>query len=226
MSRIRILLAEDHNLVRTAVASFLADRSGIDVVGEVAEGGTKLFAAVEREAPDLLLLDAHMPGHDVDVIDSTRKLRERFPGTRILILSAYGRRDYVVGLIKAGASGYVLKDDVSEMLMRAIRTVADGGEWISPRIANLLVDSVREAQGAPSDLLTEREVDVLRCMGRGYTNRRIAEELVITEQTVKNHVSSIFTKLEVETRVEAVLYALRHGLATVETEDDPTQPLV
>jgi DNA-binding NarL/FixJ family response regulator len=139
---------------------------------------------------------------------------------QILVLSAYDRREYVVGLLKAGAAGYVLKDDVSEMLLRAIRTVASGGQWVSPRVANLLVESVRNHERVPSSLLTDREIDVLRAMARGFTNKKIGEELFITEQTVKNHVSSIFGKLGVETRVEAVLYALRHGLASAETVED------
>ncbi len=222
MTSIRIVLAEDHNVVRTAVASFLAQRTEIDVVGEVAEGGPPLFETVEQTQPDLLLLDANMPGHEIDVIDSTCRLREKFPNMRILILSAYDRRDYVVGLLKAGADGYVLKDDVSDMLVRAIRTVAKGGEWVSPRVANLLVESVRSRHQEPKELLTEREIDVLRAMARGYTNRKIGEELYITEQTVKNHVSNIFAKLGVETRVEAVLYALRHGLASPEAYGDDT----
>ena len=217
---IRIIIAEDHNVVRTAVASYLSRRGDIEVVGEVAEGGPPLFAAVEELKPDLLLLDAHMPGHEVDVIESARQLRTRFPELTILVLSAYDRREYVVGLLKAGAAGYVLKDDSSEMLLRAIRTVVNGGEWVSPRVANVLVDSVRNKEQEPAAVLSKREIDVLRVMARGYTNSKIAEELFITEQTVKNHVSSIFSKLGVETRVEAVLYALRHGLASPESADD------
>ncbi|MDX1662559.1 MAG: response regulator transcription factor [Candidatus Promineifilaceae bacterium] len=217
---IRIIIAEDHNVVRTAVASYLSRRGDIEVVGEVAEGGAPLFEAVETLEPDLLLLDAHMPGHDVDVIESARQLRKHFPDLTILVLSAYDRREYVVGLLKAGAAGYVLKDDSSEMLLRAIRTVVNGGEWVSPRVANILVNSVRNKEQEPAAVLSKREVDVLRVMARGYTNSKIAEELFITEQTVKNHVSSIFSKLGVETRVEAVLYALRHGLASPESADD------
>lgn len=217
---IRIMLAEDHNVVRTAVAAYLSRRGDIEVVGEVAEGGQVLFDAVAEMQPDMLLLDAHMPGHDVDVIESARQLRERFPAMHILVLSAYDRREYVIGLLKAGAAGYVLKDDSSEMLLHAIRTVAGGGEWVSPRVANLLVETVRDQEQEPAAILSKREIDVLRTMARGYTNSKIAEELFITEQTVKNHVSSIFSKLEVETRVEAVLYALRHGLASAATGEE------
>lgn len=217
---IRILLAEDHTVVRTAVAAYLARRPDIDVVGEIGEGGTALFEMVRAKRPDVLLLDAHMPGHEVDVIESARRLRQDWPEMRILVLSGYDRREYVVGLLKAGAAGYVLKDDSSEMLLRAIRTVAHGGEWVSPRVANILVDSVRQGEPAPADLLSRREIDVLRAVARGLTNSKIADELFITEQTVKNHVSSIFSKLGVDTRVEAVLYAIRHGLASAEANED------
>ena len=217
---IEILLAEDHNVVRTAVASYLARRVDIEVVGEVAEGGATLFESVATLKPDVLLLDAHMPGHEVDAIESARQLREKHPELKILVLSAYNQREYVVGLLKAGAAGYILKDDSPEMLLRAIRAVANGNEWVSPRVSNILIGSVRNGEKEPSTLLSKREIDVLRTMARGYTNNRIAEELFITEQTVKNHVSSIFSKLGVETRVEAVLYAIRHGLASAEAADD------
>lgn len=217
---IRIILAEDHTVVRTAVASYLARRPDIEVVGEVGEGGPALFEIIRQQHPDVLLLDAHMPGHEVDVVDSAHRLQKQWPDMRILVLSAYDRREYVVGLLKAGAAGYVLKDDSSEMLLRAIRMVAEGGEWVSPRVANVLVDSVRQGEPDPAELLSKREMEVLRAVARGLTNGKIAEELYITEQTVKNHVSSIFSKLGVDTRVEAVLYAIRHGLASAETNED------
>ena len=217
---IRIILADDHTVVRTAVAAYLARRGDIEVVGEVGEGGPPLFDLIRRQNPDVLLLDAHMPGHEVDVVDSARRLQEEWPDMRILVLSAYNRREYVVGLLKAGAAGYVLKDDDSEMLLRAIRTVAHGGEWVSPRVANVIVNSVRQGEPDPADLLSRREIEVLRAVARGLTNGKIAEELYISEQTVKNHVSSIFSKLEVDTRVEAVLYAIRHGLASAEVGED------
>lgn len=217
---IRIILAEDHTVVRTAVASYLARHPDIEVVGEVGEGGQALFEIIRQQHPDVLLLDAHMPGHEVDVVDSAHRLKKQWPDMRILVLSAYDRREYVVGLLKAGAAGYVLKDDSSEMLLRAIRIVAEGGEWVSPRVANVLVDSVRQGEPDPAELLSRREMEVLRAVARGLTNGKIAEELYITEQTVKNHVSSIFSKLAVDTRVEAVLYAIRHGLASAETNED------
>ena len=160
---IRILLAEDHNVVRTAVAAYLARRGDIEVVGEVAEGGDALFSAVEELRPDVLLLDANMPGHEVDVIESARQLARLHAEMKILVLSAYKQREYVVGLLKAGASGYILKDDSPEMLLRAIRAVGNGSEWVSPRVSNLLIGSVRNGEKEPSALLSKREIDVFPC---------------------------------------------------------------
>lgn len=213
---IRILFADDHNIVRAAVASYLERKEDIEVVGEVAEGGPVLFDAVATLQPDVLLLDAHMPGHEVDVIHTTRVLCRRYPDLAILIFSAYRNREYVVGLLKAGAIGYVLKGDSPDRLLQAIYAVAEGNEWVSPGVANILVGSVREGEPSPDEVLSPREIEVLYAMARGFTNGRIAEALFISEQTVKNHVSSIFTKLDVSTRVEAVLYAIRHGLSSAE----------
>jgi DNA-binding NarL/FixJ family response regulator len=210
---IRIALADDHEVVRRAVATFLARQPDLDVVGEAGEAGPPLYNLLGDARPDVLLLDANMPGHDINVIETVRTLRSDMPDLRVLVLTAHDRREYVVGLIRSGAAGYVLKGDSPEMLLHAIRIVASGGEWISPSVANLLVEHARNDEPSPAELLSDREHEVLRAMARGLTNAKIAEELFITEQTVKNHVSSIFSKLGVNTRVEAVLYALYHGLA-------------
>jgi DNA-binding NarL/FixJ family response regulator len=209
MSNIKVVLAEDHHVVRAAVATFLTKEPDIEVVGEVAEGST-LMDAVEKLRPDILILDAHMPGHKV--VQSAKALRMNCPDVKILVLSAYNRREYVVGLLSAGAAGYVLKDDPPEMLVRAVRKVAAGGEWISPRVAKVLVKSVRHDDKSATTALTDREMEVMELMAHGHKNEEIAEKLVITTQTVKNHVRSIFRKLGVKTRVEAVLYAINNKL--------------
>jgi DNA-binding NarL/FixJ family response regulator len=215
MKKTRILLVDDHHVVRAAVAAFLAREKDIEVVGEVARVAD-LEATVRRLRPDLLLLDAHMPGHKV--VESARQLREAYPAMQILVLSAYDRREYVVGLLQAGAAGYVLKDDSPDMLIRAVRAVIQGEEWVSPRVAKVLVKSVRNWDERPSDKLTEREMEVLQLMAEGYKNEEIATQLVITVQTVKNHVTSIFRRLGVESRVEAVLYAINHGMVNGQVE--------
>ena len=209
---IRVVLAEDHHVVRAAIASLLAKEGDIEVVGQVAEA-TSLVSTVEALEPDVLVLDAHMPGHKV--IDSARELRTSHSGVRILVLSAYNRREYVVGMLGAGAAGYVLKDDPPEALVAAVRAVAGGKQWLSPRVTQLLVKSAGKDARLVEEL-TEREMEVLRLMAAGHRNERIADTLDITEQTVKNHVRSIFGKLGVETRVEAVLYAIGQGWATAD----------
>ena len=141
------------------------------------------------------------------------------PAVRILVLSAYKRKEYVVGLLGAGAIGYVLKDDPPESLAQAVRAVFQGRPWLSPRVAQVLVRSASATDQAPRDELTEREVEVLRWMASGLKNDRIAETLCISEQTVKNHVRSIYSKLGVETRVEAVLYAIGHGWVDPANDD-------
>lgn len=216
MKKIRILLVEDHHVVRAAVATFLAKETDLEVVGEVAQAA-ELLTTVRRLRPDVLVMDAHMPNHKV--IETTRHLRQEYPAMQILILSAYDRRDYVVGLLQAGVAGYVLKDDTPDMLLRAVRAVSGGEEWVSPRVAQILVQSVRNWDERPSDKLTEREMEVLCLMAEGYKNEEIAAELVITIQTVKNHVTSIFRRLGVESRVEAVLYAINHGMVNGEASN-------
>lgn len=217
MKRLRVVLAEDHHVVRAAIAHFLAEEADIDVVGEVADA-TRLPDAVRTLQPDVLLLDAHMPGHKV--IETARTLRKNHPKVQILVLSAYDRKEYVVGLLGAGAVGYVLKDDPSETLVQAVRAAASGKRWLSPRVADVLVESAANDNGTKREELTERETEVLRLMASGLRNERIAEKLSITAQTVKNHVRNIFGKLGVETRVEAVLYAIGRGLIEAGAPED------
>ncbi len=188
MTPIRVLVVDDHHVVRAAIAAFLAKERDIEVVGELAEV-RGLMEAVAELRPHILLLDAHMPGHKV--IDTARILREKHPRTRILVLSAYNRKEYVVGLLSAGAVGYVLKDDSQETLVQAVRSVAGGRKWLSPRVAETLVGSVARDHDTPLEKLTEREAEVLRLMAVRCRNERIAQALKISEQTVKNHVRSV-----------------------------------
>jgi DNA-binding NarL/FixJ family response regulator len=205
------LLAEDHHAVRAAVASFLDKEADIAVVGEVGDRADLLSRAKELQ-PDVLLLDAHMPGQKV--ISVVQELRQELPAVHILVFSAYDRREYVVGLLRAGASGYVLKDDPADMLLRAVRQVGGGGDFVSPRVAQTLVRYYHEGADRRLSRLTDRERDVLQLIVDGYKNDDIAAQLSVTTQTVKNHVSKIFRKLEVTTRVEAVLLALNEGMTS------------
>jgi DNA-binding NarL/FixJ family response regulator len=209
VSKIRIVVAEDHHMVGAAIAELLNKEADIEVVGQAADTNT-LLEMVPSIKPDVLLLDAHMPGGMV--ISAARTLRESCPEVRILVLSAYDRREYVIGLVRAGVAGYMLKHDSPEMLVRAVRTVAQGEDWLSPRVADILMKSMRTFEERPREKLTSREVEILSLMAAGYRNEEIATRLVITYQTVKNHVRNIFNKLHIETRVEAVLYAMNQEL--------------
>ena len=215
--KIRVVLAEDHHVVRAAFAALLAKEPDIEVVGEVGNTADLLQTITELQ-PDVLLLDAHMPGGKV--ITAAKELRKQCPKVQILVLSAYERSEYIVGLVRAGAAGYVLKHDSSDMLVTAVRAVAQGEGWLSPRVADILVRSVRNYDERPAAQLTDREIEVLRLMAKGYRNDEIAEALVITIQTVKNHVRRIFRKLGVETRVDAVLYAIDQGFETTPPPQD------
>lgn len=209
MKTISVLIADDHHVVRAAVASFLDREDDIEVVGQVAEAGA-LLSEVGHSRPDVLILDAHMPGQNV--IQAAQRLRADYPQMHILVLSAYDRREYVVGLLRAGASGYVLKDDTPEMLVSAVRAVAQGDEWLSPRVLNVLMKSVRDHATQPFGELTPRELEVLQLLAQGCKNEEISRALVISQQTVKNYVHNILSKLGVETRVDAVLYAIENDL--------------
>lgn len=216
MSKIKIAMADDHSVVRTAVAAYLAKKQDLEIVGEVADP-TLLSCIIDKTNPDVLVLDAHMPGHKI--IKTAKQLHKQYPQLRILILSAYDRHEYIVGLLKAGAAGYVLKSDSLEMLVQAIRAIATGQEWLSPRVVEILIESVR-SNNHSQIMLTTREKEVLKLITMGCKNSEIAERLVITVQTVKNHVSNIFNKLGVESRVEAVLFAVNHDLVPVDGEDE------
>lgn len=208
--RIKILIADDHPILRKTLSNYLSQEAKIQIVGE--EGDTsRLMDAVRLSRPDILLLDVTMPGPDAAVV--VQALKKQFPDLRVLILSATKRSDQVQDLLNAGVSGYVLKEDRPDELLEAIDAVVAGREWFSPQITKVLVDFIRYHEREAQIDLTEREKDVLRLMVTGVNNDEIGERLFISTNTVRNHVRSIFQKLGVNTRVEAVVYALEHHLA-------------
>lgn len=213
VTKIRVLLAEDHHVVRAALVSFLSQDENIMVVGELADTN-RLEITVKTCRPDVLLLDAHMPGRPV--LETIQILRRQYPDLRIVVLSAYRRREYVIGLIELGAAGYILKDDPQESLIQAVKIASRGQQWFSPRILDLLIKTEK-----PQTLhqLTEREKDVLRLLVKGRRNAEIAAELTLTEQTIKNYVRRIYNKLGVNTRVEAVRQTMKQNLLSF---DEPT----
>jgi DNA-binding NarL/FixJ family response regulator len=206
---LRVVLADDHPLYRQGLARLLV-RSGIEVVAE-AGNGLEAISAVEQHAPDVAVVDLNMPG--LSGVEVTRRLIERTPASRVLIVSVSAREDDVTEAMLAGASGYVLKESPVEQVVAGIEAAAAGESLISPRIASMLLRKVRdwpsqEAE-APTPALSERELQVLRLVADGKTSDEIGEALFIGPSTVRNHISSILMKLQVENRVQAAAQAVR-----------------
>lgn len=215
---IRVVLADDHHVVREAVASYIGQEADIDVVGQVATGKDVVQCVTEHE-PDVLVLDMRMPDHKP--VATAKWLHDHRPQVRIVAFTQYDRPEYVRGLIGAGASGYVLKDDKPAMLVQAIRAVAFGGEWFSPRVVGALAQSVRAETVLEDNALTDREVDVLRTLAEtGKSNRDVGEALFLSEQTIKNHLTNIYRKIGVTNRLDAVLWAQNNGLVNSAETDD------
>jgi NarL family two-component system response regulator LiaR len=214
-SPIRILIADDQAIVRKGIRALLSTESGMEVVGET-RTGTETVAQAEALKPDVILMDLVMP--ELSGIEATRQITERLPAVRILILTSFGTDDKVFPAIKAGALGYLLKDSEPEELVQAIRQVYHGESSLHPTIARrVLRELAHPAERIPAvEPLTEREVEVLRQVAQGLSNRDIAEQLVINEATVRTHVSNILSKLHLASRTQAALYALREGLASLE----------
>ena len=212
---VRLLICDDHAIVRKGLRALLATRPGIEVVGEAADGQQAIELAQDLR-PDVILMDLVMLV--VDGIEATRSITAQVPGARILVLTSFTAGDKVFPAIKAGALGYLLKDCGPDELVRAIHQVAKGEPSLEPDIARkLLLELHRPAKEPPTaDPLTEREVEVLRLLAQGLSNRQIAEQLVVTERTVCTHVSNILGKLHLASRTQAALYALKEGLVSLD----------
>lgn len=205
---IRVLVADDHPVVRQGLRTFLGVQDDIEVVGEASDG-TEAVSLAESLAPDVILLDLKMPG--VDGLSALRDLRERGVEARVLVLTSAGERARVLPVVRAGASGYLYKDVDPQALVQAIRAVHDGHVLFAPEAADAMLASGDDDKGAAP--LTEREREVLVHIAQGRSNREIARALVVSEKTVKTHVSNILMKLGLQDRTQAALYAVRHGLA-------------
>ncbi len=209
---IRVLLVDDHQVVRRGLRTFLEVQDDIEVVGEAADGAEGV-ARTEELRPDVVLMDVKMPG--TDGIEALRRLRELDNPARVLIVTSFTEQRTVVPALRAGAAGYVYKDVDPDALAGAIRSVHAGHVLLQPEVAGALL-SQEEANGASgsgrSGSLTEREREVLGLIADGRSNREIARALVLSEKTVKTHVSNILMKLDLADRTQAALWAVRHGL--------------
>jgi DNA-binding NarL/FixJ family response regulator len=207
--RIRVLVVDDHLVVRRGLRTFLEVQDDIEVVGEAADGAEAVSCA-ETLGPDVVLLDLLMPG--MDGVEALRMMRERGVGARVLVVTSFTDPAKVVPAMRAGAAGYVYKDIEPDALAQAIRTVHAGHVLLAPDVAAALVAAETPGK-APGGALTERESEVLAEIARGRSNREIAAVLVVSEKTVKTHVSNILVKLGVQDRTQAALWAVRHGHA-------------
>jgi DNA-binding NarL/FixJ family response regulator len=215
--KIRVLLADDHAVVRKGIREFLEETGDIEVVAE-ADDGAEALRLLEAHRPDVAVLDIRMP--EMTGVEAARRVKERFPEVRILILTAYDDDPYVFALLQAGADGYVLKTATSDELVSAVRTVYRGESALSPEIASKVVRQVASGHPKPGvdqvETLTNRELDVLRLAAHGLTNRAIGHELDISHRTVQGHLQSIYGKLGVNSRTEAVTEAMRRGWIVIE----------
>jgi NarL family two-component system response regulator LiaR len=214
-SQIRVLIADDHAILRKGIRALLGTEPDIEVVGETADG-LETVAQAKTLHPDVILMDLVMP--KIDGIEATRQITAEQPGVRILVLTSFAADDKVFPAIKAGALGYILKDSGPAELVQAIHQVYRGEPSLEPSIAlKMLQELSRPREQPPTpDPLSEREMEVLRLLAQGKSNREIAEQLVIAELTVRTHVSNILGKLHLASRTQAALYALKEGLASLD----------
>jgi NarL family two-component system response regulator LiaR len=213
MNPILVLLADDHPVVRSGIRALLAKADDLEIVAEAASGAETMELA-GKFSPHVVLLDLELP--DIEGIQVARQIQKLYPDIKILALSAHDDPFYIKGVLESDAAGYLLKDEAPEMILDAIRGVARGDKgWVSRRISAQIATWVRD--GKPSEArLTQREEDVLRLVVDGKTNQAIAAELQISEKTVEKYMGTIFTKLNVTSRVEAAVHAVRQGLVRQE----------
>jgi two-component system response regulator DevR len=215
VKRLRILLVDDHEVVRLGLATLLEDTPGVTVVGE-AGSAREALRACERLDPDLVILDIRLP--DQPGVDVCRHITERWPHIRVIMLTSYTDDDLITEAILAGAAGYVLKQVGNEELLRAIEAVQRGEALLDPQVTQRVLQRVRQTErlldAGAFRALSKREIEVLFLVSQGKSNREIAEALVLSEKTVRNHVSNLLDKLGLSNRIELATYAVKHRIVT------------
>ena len=216
MSGIRVMLVDDHRVVQSGLRAYLGAFEDIEVVG-AASSGEEALEKLEGWLPDVVVMDLRMPG-GMDGIEATRRVRALSPHTRVVVLTADPDDARVVAALRAGAIGYIRKDSDPEVFLAAVRAAARGQSVLDPGVAGSVLQEL--ARGGPLvEELSDREKDVLRQLAHGRTNREIGQELHVSEETVKTHVGNILSKLQLSHRTQAVIYAIKQGLVSVEDID-------
>lgn len=208
---IKVLIVDDHHVVRRGLVFFLKTQKDIEIIGEASNGLEAVKMATNLQ-PDIVLMDLVMP--EMDGIEATRRIKSVYPHIHILMLTSFSDRDHIVPAIEAGAAGYQLKDIEPDDLVATIRKIIAGENSMHPEVTTQLDKNTETMNNLPHTLhpLTRREKDVLAELTKGKSNKEIASSLFVTEKTVKTHISNIFTKLEVQDRTQAALYAVKYGL--------------
>lgn len=214
---VRMILVDDQDVIRVGMGAILSTEADIDIIATAADGQEAVYL-VEQHAPDLVLMDLKMPV--MNGIQATRLIRERFPQVKVLVLTTYDADEWVFDAVRAGASGYLLKDSPKEDLVKAIHLTMEGKTAVDPKVAGKLfehvVQHVQPTDSRFAENLSDREMEILKLVARGMNNSAIASHLNLSEGTVRNYVSSILSKLEVSDRTHAAIIALRHGLVDLD----------
>jgi DNA-binding NarL/FixJ family response regulator len=218
-SSIRLLIVDDYPVVLSGLVSMLKNHPDIELVG-VANNGRKAIELALSQVPNVVLMNLNMP--EMDGIEATREIRKANPAINVLIFSGINTSDRVMPALNAGAIGFILKDAPEPDILRAIRSVAKGEAWLHPSVIGYMLKQINnnEEQAGLVEKLTERELDVLRLMAKGHSNQEIANIMVLSAATVHSHVSRILAKLEVSSRTQAVVYAMRAGVINQLQDDD------
>ncbi|MCI0710316.1 MAG: response regulator transcription factor [Chloroflexi bacterium] len=213
ISSIRLLVADDHPVVRDGLVSMLSTQNDFEIVGQADNGHQTVILANDLH-PDVILLDLEMP--EMDGVEVIQELRSVQPDIKVLVFTAFDTDERILGAVQAGAQGYLLKGVSRDELFNAVRIIHQGGSLLQPIVASKLIQRVSQSKSDFPEKLTPRELEVLRLLAQGLQNKEIALELVISERTVKFHVSSILQKLDAGNRTEAVTTAIQHGLVKPE----------